>query len=47
MRILRVAGTPNGLSDEDFLSLFVVREGLRDKRGFINYLQFGEKLFAH
>jgi len=46
MRILRVAGTLNGLSDEDFLSLFVLREGLRDKRGFINYLQFGEKLFV-
>lgn len=43
MRILRVAGTLKGLSDEDFLYLFVVREGLRDKRGFINYHQFGDK----
>jgi Ca2+-binding EF-hand superfamily protein len=41
MRILRLAGGLKGVNDTDFLrSLDVQGRGLRDSRGYIDYLEF-------
>jgi len=44
MKVLRLAGTLNGMSDDDFLRVFIQGRGIRDKQGFISYLRFGDLL---